>query len=67
MPAAAQGLSWAFPVRHYYLMYVQEGIFATGFAGCWKQIIAMLSFLFLPLLGLGRLKKAYINLNYPRL
>jgi ABC-2 type transport system permease protein len=67
MPAAAQGWSWAFPVRHYYLMYVQEGIFATGFAGCWKEIIAMLSFLFLPLLGLGRLKKAYIYLNYPRL
>lgn len=67
MPAAAQGLAWAFPVRHYYLIYVQEGIFASGFAGCWKQIIALLSFLFLPLFGLKRLKKAYIYLNYPRL
>ncbi len=67
MPAAAQGWAWAFPVRHYYLMYVQEGIFASGFAGCWKQIISLLSFMFLPLFGLGRLKSAYIYQNYPRL
>lgn len=67
MPAAAQGLAWAFPVRHYYLLYVQEAFFASGFAGCWKQIIALLSFQFLPLLGLRRLKAAYIYLNYPRL
>ena len=66
MPALLQGWSWAFPLRHYYLFYTQEVIFGSGFAGWWPEVVKMLVFLFLPLPVLGRLKKAYLELNYPR-
>lgn len=66
MPPYIQGLAAAFPLRHYYLFYVQEAIFGAGFAGCWKQVIYLLIFILLPLIGLVRLKKAYIHQNFPK-
>lgn len=66
MPPYIQGLAAAFPLRHYYLFYVQEAIFGAGFAGWWKQVIYLLFFILLPLIGLVRLKKAYIHQNFPK-
>jgi len=66
MPPYIQGLAEAFPLRHYYLFYVQEAIFGAGFAGWWKQVIYLLIFILLPLIGLVRLKKAYIHQNFPK-
>ena len=66
LPPYIQGLAAAFPLRHYYLMYVQEAIFGSGFGGWYPQIGYMLLFLFLPPLVYGRLKKAYRLRNFPR-
>ena len=66
MPPYIQGLASAFPLRHYYLFYVQEVIFGAGFAGWWKEVIYLLMFLFVPLIDLNRLKKAYIHQNFPK-
>ena len=66
MPPYIQGLAAAFPLRHYYLFYVQEAIFGARFAGWWKQVIYLLIFILLPLIGLVRLKKAYIHQNFPK-
>ena len=66
MPPYIQGLAAAFPLRHYYLFYVQEAIFGAGFAGWWKPVIYLLIFILLPLIGLVRLKKAYIHQNFPK-
>lgn len=66
MPPYIQGLAAAFPLRYYYLFYVQEAIFGAGFAGWWKQVIYLLIFILLPLIGLVRLKKAYIHQNFPK-
>ncbi len=66
MPPYIQGLSAAFPLRHYYQFYVQEAIFGSGFAGWWQQVVYLLIFLFIPLFGLTRLKKAYIHQNFPK-
>lgn len=66
MPPYIQGLAVMFPLRHYYLFHVQEVIFGAGFAGWWKEIIHLLVFLFVPLAGLSRLKKAYIHQNFPK-
>lgn len=66
MPPYIQGLAAAFPLRHYYLFYVQEAIFGAGFAGWWKLVIYLLIFILLPLIGLVRLKKAYIHQNFPK-
>ena len=66
MPPYIQGLAAIFPLRHYYLFYVQEVIFGAGFAGWWKEVIYLLLFLFVPLAGLLRLKGAYIHQNFPK-
>ena len=66
MPPYIQGLAAIFPLRHYYLFYVQEVIFGAGFAGWWREVIYLLMFLFVPLIGLNRLKKAYIHQNFPK-
>jgi len=66
MPAGIQGLGEIFPLRHYYQMYVQCGMFGTGFAGAWKEIIHMLVFCFVPLTVYPRLHKAYLYQNYPK-
>ena len=66
MPPYIQGLATAFPLRHFYLMYVQEGIFGSGFEGWYTQVIALMCFLALPPLVYRRLQKAYIDLNFPR-
>ena len=66
MPPYIQGLAAMFPLRHYYLFYVQEVIFGAGFAGWWKEVIYLMLFLFIPLAGMIRLKNAYIHQNYPK-
>ncbi|MBR4757072.1 MAG: ABC transporter permease [Bacteroidales bacterium] len=66
MPPYIQGLASIFPLRHYYLFYVQEAIFGAGLAGWWKEVIYLMLFLFIPLTGLLRLKDAYIHQNYPK-
>lgn len=66
LPAWIQGLSEAVPLRHYYLFYVQEDIFASGFAGWWREAIHLLLFLFLPLAVAPRLKGAFRKLNFPK-
>lgn len=66
MPPAIQGLAAMYPLRHYYMFYVQEGIFNSGFAGWYPEVVHLLLFLFLPLLVVRRLEKAYIFQDYPK-
>lgn len=66
LPPYIQGLTSIFPLRHYYLMYVREAIFGSGFGGWYPHIVYMLLFLFLPALVYRRLKKAYMLCNFPR-
>lgn len=66
MPPYIQGLAAAFPLRHYYLMYVQEAVFASGFNGWYPQIVYLLIFMFLPALVYKRLRNAYQSLCFPR-
>ncbi len=61
-----QGLAAAFPLRPYYLFFVQESLFGAGFAGWWPQVIWLLAFLLPPLAVLPRLKNAYIYQNYAK-
>lgn len=65
MPPYIQGLSAAFPLRHYYIFYTHEVLFGNGFAFWWPEVIHMLCFLFLPLFVLNRLKGAYLKQNFP--
>jgi len=66
MSGPFQALSSMFPLRHYYLIYVQEYMFNSGFAGWWPQAVHMLLFLFAPFFVLPRLKNAYIRQDYSK-
>lgn len=66
MPTAVQGISVLFPLRFYYLLYVQEAIFGTGFAGWWQYLVYMLLFLIGPLCVARRLKGAWLNQNFEK-
>ena len=66
MPPYVQGFSAIFPLRHYYLIHVQETLWGSGFAGCWKEVVYLLLFLFLPATLMWRLEHAYIYQDYER-
>lgn len=66
MPPYIQGLAAAFPIRHYYLFYVQEAIYGSGFSGWYMQAVYLLLFLFLPFMTYRRLYKAYYFQNFPK-
>ncbi len=66
MPTAIQGISVLFPLRFYYLLYVQEAIFGAGFACWWQYLVYMLLFLIGPLCVARRLKGAWLNQNFEK-
>ena len=66
MPPYVQGFSAIFPLRYYYLIHVQETLWGGGFAFCWKEVIHLLLFLFLPVVLMRRLEHAYIYQEYER-
>lgn len=66
MPPYVRGLAAAIPLRHYYLFYVQEAVFGSGFGGWYIQAVSLLTFLFLPLIVYRRLYRAYYFQNYPK-
>lgn len=61
-----RGMACMFPLRPYYCFYVQETVFASGFAGWWPQVIHYLLFLLAPLPLLPRLKKAYMHMDFQK-
>lgn len=65
MPGPVQAIGQVFPLRHYYLIYVHEGMLGGGFASCWIHFVALLAFLILPFIVIKRLEKAMIYQNYP--
>ncbi len=67
MPEAFQYVSAIFPLKHYYQFFVQEGIFGTGFTGWWQEVCHFLIFLIFPMLGIHRLKHAYIYQDYEQI
>lgn len=66
MSGPFQALGSLFPLRHYYLIYVQEYMFDAGFAGWWKEAVYLLLFLIAPVFVLKRLKNAYILQDYSK-
>lgn len=65
MPSPIYGIGQAFPLRHYYLIYVHEGMLNGGFASCWVHYVAFFIFMLIPVLVLKRLNRACVYGNYP--
>lgn len=58
--------TWAniFPLRHYFLIYVDQALSGLGFTYTWGSYLALALFLFLPLCVMPRLKRIYESFEY---
>lgn len=59
-----QGLSYLFPLRHYYLLYVNSALDGYSLANAWPFVMSFVGFMLLPLPFLGRLKKVMKTYAY---
>ncbi len=59
-----RSLAWLFPLRHYYMIYVNEGLLGGPEVNTFIPIAAMIAFFIGPFIVSRRLKYAAINLNY---
>ncbi len=64
MHPVLQGLSYLFPLRHYYLLYVNSALDGYPLANAWPFGLGLLAFVVLPLPFLGRLKKVLTRYAY---
>lgn len=64
MHPALQGLSLLFPLRHYYLLYVNSILDGFVLANAWPYVLALLAFALLPLPCLPRLKHVLAHCRY---
>lgn len=63
-PEPLKALSWLFPLRHYFLIYVDQALNGLPLHYSWLNIAIMLAFLVLPLLVLRSLKKFMLEYHY---
>ena len=59
-----QGLSYLFPLRHYYLLYVNSALDGYLLANAWPFVLGMIGFMVLLIPFLGRLKKVMKTYAY---
>ena len=59
-----QVLAWLFPLRHYYLIYVNQALDGYSVAYVWQSVVSLLLFLLLPCLVLWRYRAAFLKYKY---
>lgn len=64
MHPTLQALANLFPLRHYFLIYVDQALNGYDMAYSWKSYVALLLFVFLPFLIINKLKKALQTYQY---
>lgn len=64
MHPTLQGLTNLFPLRHYFLIYVDQALNGHEAFYSWPSYLALLLFMMLPFIILKRLKGALINYKY---
>lgn len=64
MDPTLQALSNLFPLRHYFLIYVDQALNGRALIYSWTEYIWLLAFLVLPFLVAKNLKKVLLYLNY---
>lgn len=65
-PAPLKALSWLFPLRHYFLIYVDQALNGLPLSYSFVNIAIQIAFIALPLVLLGRLKKFLLEYHYTR-
>lgn len=64
MDDGLQALAWLFPLRHYYLIYVNQALDGYSVAYVWQSVVSLLLFLLLPCLVLWRYRAAFLKYKY---
>lgn len=64
MSATLQHLSWLFPLRHYYLVYVNQALDGYPLLYVWRPVVALLAFLLLPCTVMWRYRAAFLKYKY---
>ena len=64
MDPVLQKLAWLFPLRHYYLIYVNQALDGFSIFYVWRSVVALLLFLALPLFVLPRYRSAFLKYKY---
>lgn len=64
MSSFLRGLSWLFPLRHYYLIYVNQALDGYPLAYVWTSVAALLCFIILPFTVLPRYRSAFLKYKY---
>ena len=59
-----QKLSVIFPLRHYYLLYVNQALNGYSIIYAWHSLLAMSVFALLPLLTLRHYRSLFLNHKY---
>lgn len=59
-----RGLAWLFPLRHYYLIYVNQALNGYALLYVWPAVAALLCFTVLPIVVLPRYKAAFLKYKY---
>lgn len=65
LPYFFRELTMAFPMRHYFLIYVNQALNGVDVSLSLTKYLILLGFTLLPLFVYKRLKKAAIKMNYP--
>lgn len=63
-PAPLKALSWLFPLRHYFLIYVDQALNGLSLSYSFVNIAIQIAFIAFPLLLLCRLKKFLLEYHY---
>lgn len=64
MDPLLQAAAWLFPLRHYYLLYVNQALHGYSIFYVWPSVVALLCFMLLPLLTLPLYRYAFRHAKY---
>lgn len=57
-------LCYAFPLRHYYLIYVNQALNGYDIAYVWENVFALLCFMIIPFVVIPRYRKGFLKTKY---
>ena len=64
MHPALQGLAWLFPLRHYFLLYVNCALDGLPLSNAWPYAVALLAFAVMPMVLMRRLRHVMLYVPY---
>ncbi len=64
MDGPLQSLSWLFPLHHYFMIYQITILNGFGLLDAWWHVSALMGFMLLPILVIGKIKNAMLTYVY---